>query len=77
MPESSIDLYVSPAGDDAWSGWHPDPTGIPIRPGTAATGRSRPWRRRSMRCGSGVVPGRPAARRCGCAAGATSGNRNP
>ena len=27
MPESSIDLYVSPAGDDAWSGRHPDPTG--------------------------------------------------
>ena len=26
MPES-LDLYVSPAGDDAWSGRHPDPTG--------------------------------------------------
>ena len=23
----SVDLYVSPAGDDAWSGRHPDPTG--------------------------------------------------
>ena len=27
MPEDGIDLYVSPAGDDAWSGRHPDPTG--------------------------------------------------
>ena len=25
--ESSIDLYVSPAGDDAWSGRRTDPTG--------------------------------------------------
>ena len=27
MSESCIDLYVSPAGDDAWSGRHPDRTG--------------------------------------------------
>ena len=26
MPEDGIDLYVSPAGDDAWSGRRPDPT---------------------------------------------------
>ena len=26
MPENSLDLYVPPAGDDAWSGLHPDPS---------------------------------------------------
>ncbi len=27
MVDDSLDLYVSPAGSDAWSGRHPDPTG--------------------------------------------------
>ena len=49
----------------------PGAAGIPIRPGTAATDRSRPWRRRAMRCGSGV-PRQPVPP-YGCAAGATSG----